>query len=184
MTDALEPRRPMTTRWRYIGVTPVPMGVGLVFDHRHDGTRVITAIENADAPDGSGEAIPQWHVSISQQGRRPAADAVDRALRAFSMVGAEEDNHHPGIARHFWLPVDPERRVACECKATEDLHVEDDGYAWTNPKPETGEACRGCELAQAIGTRCPIHKPKRTSRALLGVIAAVAALTGGGRSDG
>lgn len=26
-------------------------------------------------------------------------------------------NHEPGNAKHFWCPVDPSRRVDCECKS-------------------------------------------------------------------
>jgi hypothetical protein len=161
MSGELEARTPRTTRWTFRGVHPVNGAHAHVFEHRHDGTRVLSALELAEAPDGSCETIPQWHISISQQGHRPDADVVDRALRAFDMVGADEDNHHPGIARHFWLPVDPARRVECECKTTEDTVVDRDGYAWTNPKPETGEACRGCEIAPITKKPCPIHGATR-----------------------
>lgn len=169
-------------------MTPVPGGLGFVYDHRHDGTRVITALETADAPDGTHEPIDQWHVSISRQARRPDDEAVERALKAFDMVGAEEDNHHPGIARHFWMPCDPVRRVECECKSTEDVIVERDGYMWTNPKPETGETCRGCDLEKEMGSPCPIHKPsfgpraRRSGRTL--VLAATLALLGVGEKGG
>lgn len=122
--------------------------------------RVVSELAQAELPDGSGEVGPQWFVSVSSQGGRPSAAQVERALRDFNMVGAEEDNHLPGISRQFWLPVDPARRVGCECKATEETVVEPDGFTWTNPLLGEGE-CRGCEyeagLGQLVGKRCPIH---------------------------
>lgn len=118
---------------------------------------VISALENAEYPDGVG-AGPQWHISVTRRGQRPGAADVERALRAFRMVGTEEDNHHPGSARHFWLPVDPSKRVDCQCKSDEEVIVEADGYTWTNPRPETGEECRGCEFGRRFAARpCPLH---------------------------
>lgn len=123
---------------------------------------VISAVELAQLPGApEGEAGPQWHVSIAMGGRalqkRPKDRDVRRILRDFGMAGTEEDNHHPGGARHFWRPIDPRYRVSCECKATEATVVEPDGYTWTNPKPETGEECRGCEFGARFGKACPIH---------------------------
>lgn len=115
---------------------------------------VCSALENAELPDRSGVG-PQWHISISRSGVRPSATDVAKALRAFGMVGSEEDNHQPGVARHFWLPVDPAHRVDCECKEDEDTIVEPDGYRWTNPN--NGEPCRGCEFQQQFGKPCPVH---------------------------
>lgn len=119
---------------------------------------VCSALENADYPAGGGRG-PQWHLSVSLVMRptpttRPGRPEVRRTLRAFDLVGAEEDNHHPGIARHFWRPVDPARRVGCECKATEKVITERDGYRWTNP---TDGPCRGCEISQLTGVACPLH---------------------------
>jgi hypothetical protein len=130
--------------------------------------RVISTLERAEYPDGSGEVGPQWHISIARPNQRPHADDVELGLRAFDMVGAEEDNHHPGVARHFWKPVDPARRTDCECKVTEAVIVDPDGYTWTNPKPETGEACCDCEMATWPGFEnkpCPIHGAARAGAA-------------------
>lgn len=114
----------------------------------------ISALELAEYPDGNGFG-PQWHVSVSRMGKRPKPHDVRGVLRAFGIVAiCEEDNHHPGSARHFWVPVDPVRRVTCQCKEDEDLIVEPDGYVWTNPKDGS---CRGCEFARLIGKACPFH---------------------------
>lgn len=115
---------------------------------------VISALENAELPDKSGEG-PQWHISISRGSRRPKPLEVRAALRAFfGGERPEEDNHHPGNARHFWMPVDPEHRVDCECKEEEQLVVEPDGLRWTNPKDGP---CRGCAISPVTGRPCPLH---------------------------
>ncbi len=150
-------RFPKDGAWRPLPNAPVvvPGGNIVTASGWQSGlVRVISALELAELPDRSGVG-PQWHVSISRAGKRPKPTDVRRALRAFGMVGAEEDNHHPGNARHFWLVVDPAHRVDCECKEDEITIVEPDGYKWTNP-PDAA-ACRGCEFEQTIGTPCPLH---------------------------
>lgn len=117
---------------------------------------VLSSLVLAELPNGSGDSGLQWHVSISCGTGRPGRVLVRRVLREFDMAGAEEDNHHPGRARHFWRPLDPAARVACECKQTEITVTEPDGYRWTNPRPGEGP-CRGCEHAARFGSRCPLH---------------------------
>lgn len=114
---------------------------------------VMSELVDAEYPDGSGHG-PQWLVSISSKGKRPKPKQVRRALRAFGMVGAEEDQHHPGIARHFWRPLDPARRVDCQCKVDEETIEDGDGYRWTTP---VDGPCRGCEYRELTGSPCPIH---------------------------
>jgi hypothetical protein len=167
MPPDLRERRPRreVVRWRFQGrapsdVVPLP-GMGAYYVHEYGRAFVVSALELADYPDGSGVRGPQWHLSISGRGKhgrveRPDEKRVRQVLRDFGLEGAEEDNHHPGHARHFWLPVDLARRVTCECKETEETIVEPDGYRWTNP---TDGGCRGCELEVLIAKPCPIHKP-------------------------
>ncbi len=118
---------------------------------------VISTIDLAELPRQNGVVGPQWHISISQyaspQNKRPTFEQTRKALRAFRMVGAEEDNHHPGWARHFFMPVDPSARVGCECKEDELMVTEKDGYAWSNAKSE----CRGCVFEVVTGKPCSIH---------------------------
>ncbi len=141
---------------------------------------VVSTLDMAELPRQNGLIGPQWHISISQaaspQNKRPTFEQVRKALRAFRMVGAEEDNHHPGNARHFFMPVDPASRSACECKEDEEQVMERDGYVWSNPKtplggsyqhddPEIagfvtralGEICRGCAIAPLTGRPCSLH---------------------------
>lgn len=145
--------------WERIPIPPAsPLAeIGTVSAWQRKRTCVISALENAELPDGSGTG-PQWHISVSRVAgagnKRPSFVDVRRALHAFDMKGAEEDNHHPGNARHFWVPVDPSKRVGCECKVTETVVTEKDGYQWTNP---TDGTCRGCELERLLGKPCSIH---------------------------
>jgi hypothetical protein len=117
--------------------------------------RVISELAEAESPVCKGQTVPQWHLSITTKGNRPKPHHVRRALRAFGMTGAEEDNHYPGAARYFWLPVYPAHRADCECKETEVTVVDADGYRWQNPRDE-GE-CRGCEYEAIFGRVCPLH---------------------------
>lgn len=150
-------KRPATrTGWKLLGWTAPGSGTLAESFWQMGAIRVISSLIVAELPDGSGNG-PQWHVSVSTNGKRPLARHVDRALRAFDMFGTEEDNHHPGVARHFFQPCDPARRVDCQCKADEVTVVEPDGYRWTNPH-ERAE-CRGCELHRALGKPCPLHAP-------------------------
>ena len=125
---------------------------------RNGPVTVISELAYCKLPrEGAGMGL-QFLVSISANGKRPKPHHVRKALRAFGMVGAEQDNHHPGVARHYWLPVDPEQRVTCQCKESED--VLDDGqrgdsYPWTNPND--GGDCRGCEFERLTGKPCPVH---------------------------
>lgn len=121
------------------------------------GVMVVSALEMADAPDGRGDMIPQWHISIAGNRRRSTDVEVRQTLVCFGMMDAEEDNHHPGVARHFWLTVDPARRVDCECKTTEETIVEMDGYRWQNSKNPSD--CHGCEISRETGgaVPCTIH---------------------------
>jgi len=105
--SSLRERSPTGSEWSQYTVHGLAADLGtLSFSCWQSGPiRVISALEIAEYPDGVGSG-PQWHISITNAGKRPKPHHVRRALRAFGMVGAEEDNHHPGNARHFWVPVE------------------------------------------------------------------------------
>lgn len=124
---------------------------------RSGSLSVVSSLVLADLPRGGGVG-PQWHVSVSDGGARPRRDSVRRALAAFKMLGAEEDNHLPGRARHFWRPLDPAERIDCECKVTEVAVVEPDGHRWSNRREGP---CRGCEGTVFTGIPCPLHAVPR-----------------------
>lgn len=152
-------KRPSGAGWRELTRMPALPTPTLAVSWWTDRVVVVcSALEDADYPTGQGSG-PQWHVSISLVSRtealaRPGRAEVRRVLKAFALVGAEEDNHHPGRARHFWRPVDPAQRVDCECKSTETLVTEGDGYRWTNPNDGP---CRGCEIARLTNVPCSLH---------------------------
>ncbi len=125
--------------------------------------QVAESPDGALNPDGSRLGIPQWQVSFSARGPggapcRPRDEECRQALACFFMSGAEEDNHEPGIARHFWMPVDPKRRVDCECKTTERVVVEPDGHRWSTPKDEA-EGCNGCKNEAAVLAETGLRVP-------------------------
>ena len=131
---------------------PLPLSISAWTDGQ---ATVISALEMTEAPDGSHDIIATWHISVSERGKRPRPRVLRRALAAFGMLGVEQDNHHPGHACHFFQPVDPARRRGCECKVTEVVVTEPDGYQWTNP---SDGPCRGCELAKLLpGQPCSLH---------------------------
>lgn len=146
--------------WREIADWPLEGGppVGAVYEASGRsatlvrGLRVISTRVLAVYPYSDGIGL-QDHVSISCSQHRPSRRQVEIALAAFGMVGTEEDNHHPGIARHFWRAVDPAHRVDCQCKAS-DTTIVDGSYAWTNP---VEGPCRGCEFTRLSGRPCPLH---------------------------
>ncbi len=154
MTTTLREKRP-SPGWALVSASNLRRsepGIQQVSKWTRDNILVISELANAELPSGSGTGW-QWLVSCSSGGERPTQQQVRKVLRAFRMEAAEEDNHHPGVARHFWLVVDEKLRVECECKTTEVVVTEKDGYRWSNSR----KACRGCELQLLTGRRCPLH---------------------------
>lgn len=157
--DTQKERRPTLPGWEQIPPPPLDGNVLAASAWTRSGARVISTLVLAELPDRSGIG-PQWHISVTHKGKRPRDTDVRAMKRAFGMQSAEEDNHHPGMARNFFLPVDPKHRVDCECKEDEQVIVEPDGYTWTNPREGEGP-CRGCETQAAFGRPCPLHTQQR-----------------------
>lgn len=123
---------------------------------RRGDITVISTLVLAEYPTGEGVG-EQYHVSIARGAKRARPKDLEIAQRAFRCRGWEEDNHHPGAAHHFWLPLDPAHRATCQCKSSETVVVDPrDGYTWTNPR-DPAEGCRGCEMTAINGAACPIH---------------------------
>ncbi len=152
-----ERRPPACTGWREVHVPKLCEGVVAASAWVYGKIRVISSLNIMQMPDNPAETGLQWHISVSRNGRRPSDVDVLKARRAFHMKAAEEDNHHPGGARHFMLVCDPARRIDCECKETEEVIVDKGGYKWTNPKDPA--ACRGCAYALMTDGKkpCPLH---------------------------
>jgi hypothetical protein len=155
--------RPLTAEfWRSAPFTAQDSRPTRAWMHRFDRLVVLSSYGPATAPDGTGDVIPQWHLSIvaradtpvGQEPVRCTAEQLTRFVETFGLTEFEIDNHHPGAAQHFWIPRDPARRVDCECKSDETIIVEPDGYTWTNP---VDGPCRGCDYKRMSGRPCPIH---------------------------
>lgn len=159
MNRELGEQRPRGGGWRRLpGTTTAAQAESWWTD---GGVVVGSSLVMADLPDGSGRTGLQHLVSVSGAGgKRPTRAELRRALSAFGFLGAEEDNHFPGIARHFWRPVDVAARVDCQCKEDELVVEEPDGYRWTTPR---NGVCRGCELQALLGNPCPLHSPATTA---------------------
>lgn len=140
----------MRSAWRRSGTTQ-PLGLSAWQKGR---ICCISGLELATYPDRSGGTGPQWHLSVTLLRQHPPDSVIRIALAAFDLEAAEEDNHEPGNARHFWMPVDPQHRVECECKADEQLVVEANGHRWTNPKEGP---CLGCRTERLTGRPCSLH---------------------------
>jgi hypothetical protein len=152
---ALRERRPRKgSHWVEVGGPTI--GDCPVSYWKRSGVTVISTLELAALPGQPDRIGLQWHVSASYKADRPSAEHVRRALRDFGMPGAALDNHEPGIAQHYWLVVDPADRRDCDCKESEAVLVEPDGYTWTNPHDSA--ECRGCAYEASTGIRrCPLH---------------------------
>ncbi len=160
----LEARYPSGGDWRRVAT---PRGLILGTTAWASGeVRVLSSLGDLELPGGDGRVGPTWHVSITRRGKRPRDTDVRRALRAFGLVGAEEDNHSPGNARHFFQPVDPAFRGVCECKATEVQMSDPDGYRWSQATDPA--SCSTCQLHALLGRRpCPLHPSPSLSRGSL-----------------
>lgn len=94
--------------------------------------RVLSSLAPMEAPDGSGDVLPTWLVSVSRRGASMPTDRdLERVRRDFGMKQAEEDNHESGNARKLFLVMDPARRVDCECNADERVVTRPDGYRYS-----------------------------------------------------
>jgi len=142
VTNQLREREPSGVGWARL---PAPQctrrpGVVSISGWRYGRIFVLSSLNIMEMPDGRGDVGPQWHISVTRLAARPGPAQVLKALR---------------------LVVDPARRVACQCKADEQLVREPDGFTWSNPREPS--ACRGCELQRANGRPCPLHASAHAS---------------------
>ena len=135
MTAQMEcERRPVGLGWSQVSAPPQLIEDSLAVSSWVNGPFLAISALVA-TQHHSGNVGPEWLISISRRGsRRPRSREVRRLLRDFEMWPCEEDNHELGIARKFWLPVDPKERGVCECKADEEQVVEPDGYTWSRKR--------------------------------------------------
>lgn len=139
MLDAVDsiikPKQPVTEGWTELPPPPTWVTLGFAgrsFFHTQMKIMVISAVEVAKDADGIDRG-PEYHISISKDGRRITTQEAKEVLRQFDLHGAEEDNHVPhGIVRNFWRPVaDRFVGLECACKDNEPAIKEDKGdYVW------------------------------------------------------
>lgn len=78
----------------------------------------------------------EWLISFSKNGRSRLSDKeIKIALKAFDAQEFEEDNHEPGIARKFWLSVDPKYRKPCDCK--DEMVITEGDYRYSQKKDKS-----------------------------------------------
>lgn len=140
MTDE---RRPQQGKWREVSTASMvthERAVQSVSTWTMGRLVVISEVGVIETNQISGQC---WFLSLSRKGkRRPNNQELYRALRAFRMPEPwDEDNHMPGRTRGVFCPVDPEQRTSCECKTSEILVIEKDGFRWSRVRGE-GETAR------------------------------------------
>ena len=136
MIQLISPKRPKAgAGWIQQPNPPAWVSLGydaLAFRHPARGLTVFSAVEVATDP-GDISKGPEYHISISRDGKRCSAADARQVIADFDMDGAEEDNHVPnGIVRNWWRPVAEHLvGIECHCKDSEPKMVEDKGdYIW------------------------------------------------------
>lgn len=151
--------RPRSSAYKAAGKMNVPGITGQIYERNQ--MRVISTIQDVAYNGHKDKKGPTYLVSVSVIGGIPTDEDCRAVLADFAMPEPwDEDNHHPGLSRAFFCPVDPQYRGACECKEEEETITDPvTGRAWTNPKyaREYKAVCRGCEYEQISGRLCPIH---------------------------
>lgn len=90
--------------------------------------RALSSLVNID--DGHQPPHYEWVVSFSKSSRETLTDTeVKKCLKEFDALDFEEDNHEPGIARKFFLPVEHKYRKPCPCKDEEIVREGDHVYS-------------------------------------------------------
>jgi len=170
--EGLAPKSPPTwARWTYHGYVvgankvaqyvwsrgPLVVLSSLILADFHGEQRwqwLVSASVNLNEKAKRG-AVVSSPIDVSGRLKRRATDAeLDRFKRDFGLQNAEEDNHSPGCARMFFLlcdakPTDP---VACECKETEEVVVEPDGFTWSKGRNADADQARAAAASmQLIG---------------------------------
>lgn len=127
--DRHEPKRPKTGNWNLFG--PVTGGPNAVMYIHISGAQVISDIVEIPPPEGKGL---EYHISVAHMtpsgAVRPDQLQIDAMLRDFDMPAEGEDNHMPGVARHFWQPVHRPDEAQCHCFDNEKPHDEGGGFIW------------------------------------------------------
>lgn len=134
----IQPRMPHGLGWRACESWSPPKELASLgypvqaWENMAWGVFVLSAVEVTDEP-GKPKLGPEYHISISANGKRCSSSAARMVLAAFRLEDATEDNHVPsGKVRNFWRPVaDNLSGYECPCAETEPTIREDKGdYVW------------------------------------------------------
>lgn len=137
--SVIKPKRPVAPGWKRVRewVEPLSlaeMGYPIVpWQHKASGLFVLSAVEKVQPQPGEMDVGPEYHLSMSLDGRRCSSSQALWVLRQFDLVDAKEDNHVPsGMVRNFWRPVaDNLSGYECPCQDSEPAIREDKGdYVW------------------------------------------------------
>lgn len=130
-----DPRAPAPKDSRAWEMLPALLHDGETINRWRNGTvMACSSRHGAMESKRTGLIVPQLHVSISDDGARASDETIRGVLADFGFEGAEEDNHQPGIARHFWLDEGARVQPECECKKVEETVTEPDGFKWQRPR--------------------------------------------------
>lgn len=137
--SVIQPKAPTGADWKRASwwrAPPALVALGYpvhAWMHGPSGLFVLSAVEVAAAEPGGEARGPEYHVSLSQDGRRCDSATAQWVLGEFDLTDATEDNHVPhGIVRNFWRPVaDRLSGYECPCVDEEPAISEDKGdFVW------------------------------------------------------
>lgn len=132
----IKPKRP-TGRWVSVHNPNTVMLDSMGYPHEswfhaETGLFVISALEKTN-DEGAPDLGPEYHLSVSLQGKRCSSHQAKFALSSFDLSDAKEDNHVPsGKVRNFWRPIaDNLSGYECPCTDNEPTIREDKGdFIW------------------------------------------------------
>ncbi len=108
--------RPVTGRWRRADMPGnIQPGNTRVWFNLDQPLAVISSHQLANAPDGSGDVIRQWHLSATRRDEagRPyqiEEHQLDLVVDCFGLSRWDIFNRPEGAEHHIWIPVNPARR--------------------------------------------------------------------------
>ena len=167
----LAPKSPPSwARWTYYGYLVPPAGAAAQYVWTRGPLVVISSLIHAEF---RGELRWHWLVSVSgnltgasrraavlaspkdvsnKEKRRATDDELATVRKHFGMDNAEEDNHQPGCGRMLFRLCDarPDDPALCECKETEEVVTEPDGFTWSKERGADADQMRAAENARQL----------------------------------
>lgn len=104
-----EPKRPVSGNWEYNG-EPFTRGLHRWTHSILSGLWVCSSVD----PNTEGRGL-EFHVTVSEFGLYPRKEFVDIVRRDFALGPEWERDDHSKKLASFWLPVEKDKRGACDC---------------------------------------------------------------------